>query len=136
MNMFVSARELAKWGLIHLNKGVVDGKQVVDSEVLTLATTYQSPAFDDPNLPGNGFLWYVKNSDATRSEIGELVPNGAYQILGYTSVTLLVIPNENIVAVRAFNSFGNPPGYDYLRDVKDFGNRIIQDLQVMKEGGE
>ena len=62
------------------------------------------------------------------------MPNGSYQILGYTTVTLLVIPSENIVAVRAFNSFGNPPGHDYLRDVKDFGNRIMQDLHVMKEG--
>lgn len=134
MNMYVSARELAKWGLLHLNQGKVNGEQVVDSDVLTLATTYQSPTFDDPNLPDNGFLWYVKNSDATRSEIGELVPNGSYQILGYTTVTLLVIPDENIVAVRAFNSFGNPPGYDYLRDVKDFGNRIMQDLQGTKKG--
>ncbi len=134
MNMYVSARELAKWGLLYLNKGIVNGEQVVDSEVLELATTYQSPAFADPNLPENGFLWFVKNSNATRSEIGELVPNGSYQILGYTTVTLLVIPSENIVAVRAFNSFGNPPGYDYLRDVKDFGNRIMQDLQLTKEG--
>ncbi len=134
MNMYVSVRELAKWGLLHLNKGIVNSKQVIDSEVLELATTFQSPAFTDPNLPENGFLWFVKNSDATRSEIGELVPKGSYQILGYTTVTLLVIPSKNIVAVRAFNSFGNPPGYDYLRDVKDFGNRIMQDLQVKKEG--
>ncbi len=40
-----------------------------------------------------------------------------------------MIPSENIVAVRAFNSFGNPKGYDYLRDVKDFGNVIVQCFQ-------
>ena len=129
MNMYASTREFAKWGLLHLNQGMLDGQQVIDPRIIQLATSFQSPVLMNPDLPDNGFLWFVKNSPAQRSEIGEFVPDGSYQILGYTTVTLLVIPQENIVAVRAFNSFGNPEGYNYLRDVKDFGNNIMLDIK-------
>jgi len=126
MNMYVSARELAKWGLLHLNQGKSEGEQVVSSEVLALATTLQSPHLIDSDLPQNGFLWFVKDLPANKSEIGEQVPQGSYQIFGYTGVTLLVIPQHSIVAVRAFNSFGSPEGFDYLSDVRAFGDSIMQ----------
>lgn len=128
-NMYVSARELAKWGLLHLNHGVMNGEQVVDPTIIQLATTLQSPAYANIETPENGIFWFVKASQAEQSEIGSLVPNGAFQILGSTTVTLLAIPSENIVAVRAFNSYGNPEGYDYLKDVKDFGDKMILDLK-------
>ncbi|WP_155592191.1 serine hydrolase domain-containing protein [Lysinibacillus cavernae] len=131
MNMYASARELAQWGLLHLNEGKIDSKRMIHPEILKLATTIHSPTFSNPDLPENGFFWYVKGSQANRSEIGAFVPNGAFQILGYTTVTLLVIPSEKIVAVRAFNSFGSPKGYDYLVDVRNFGNSIMIDLNEM-----
>lgn len=127
-NMYVSARELAKWGSLHLKKGFMDGKQVVPSDIITLATALQSPKSLNDDLPQNGFLWFVKDLPAKKSEIGELVSEGAYQILGYTGVTLLVIPLHNIVAVRSFNSFGSPDGYDYLADVRNFGDSIMKCL--------
>jgi len=43
----------------------------------------------------------------------------------YTGVTLLVIPQHNLVAVRAFNSFGSTNGFDYLADVREFGDTIM-----------
>lgn len=128
MNMYVSAQDLAYWGYIHLKHGMISGKQVVSREVLRMATSLQSPKEMDKDCPQNGFLWFVKDLPAQRTEIGELVPNGSYQILGYTGVTLLVIPDKNIAAVRMLNSFGSPPGYDYLADVRDFGDTIIKCL--------
>jgi len=127
-NMYVSARELAKWGSLHLKKGFMDGNQIIPSEIINLVASLQSPESINDNLPQNGFLWFVKDLPAKKSEIGELVPKGAFQILGYTGVTLLVIPQHNVVAVRAFNSFGSPDGYDYLADVRSFGDTIIQCL--------
>lgn len=129
MNMYVSAYELAKWGLLHLNKGVINGEQVINPAILQLATTLQGQVNSEIDTPENGVFWFVKSKQSKVSEIGPLVPNGAFQILGYTTVTLLVIPSENIVAVRAFNRFGNPNGYDYLQDVRDFGDQIIVDLK-------
>ncbi|WHX38466.1 serine hydrolase domain-containing protein [Mesobacillus sp. AQ2] len=129
MNMYVSARELAYWGYLHLKQGKVDGKQVVSKEIIKLATSLQSPLTLHEDLPQNGFLWFVKDLPAKQSEIGAEVPKGSYQILGYTGVTLLVIPQENLVAVRMFNSFGSPEGYDYLSDVRSFGDTVMNCLQ-------
>lgn len=124
-NMYASARELAKWGELHLNGGLVDGERIVPSEIVALATAVQSPETIDADLPQNGFLWFVKDSPARKSEIGASVPKGSFQILGYTGVALLVVPKYNLVAVRAFNSFGSPEGYDYLEDVRTFGDTIM-----------
>ncbi|XKE94562.1 beta-lactamase family protein [Metaplanococcus flavidus] len=124
-NMYVSVRELAKWGELHLNKGRIAGEQIVPSDIIELATSVQSPEMMDGDLPQNGFLWFVKDLPAKKTEIGEAVPEGSFQILGYTGVTLLVIPKYNLVAVRAFNSFGSPAGYDYLEDVLKFGDAVV-----------
>lgn len=129
MNMYVSTSDLAKWGYLHLKEGLIRNEQVVPREVLRLATTHQSPKLSDVHLPQNGFLWFVKDQPANRTEIGNLVPRGSFQILGYTGVTLLVIPKHNLVAVRMFNRFGSPAGYDYLKDVRDFGDTVIKCIQ-------
>lgn len=127
-NMYVSTRELAFWGYTHLKQGFIDGKQVVSKEILNLATTLQSPYLLNKDLPQNGFLWFVKDLPTRNTEIGELVPKESYQILGYTSVALLVIPKHDIVAVRMFNSFGSTPGYDYLSDIRAFGDTVMKCL--------
>ncbi|CAN7281539.1 serine hydrolase domain-containing protein [Rossellomorea sp. LjRoot5] len=125
MNMYVSTRELAYWGYLHLKKGKVNGKQMVPREIIEVATSLQSPSTLHKDLPQNGFLWFVKDLPAKKTEIGDQVPKGSYQILGFTNVTLLVIPEEDIVAVRMFNSFGSPEGYDYLSDVRSFGDTVM-----------
>ncbi|WP_255840634.1 serine hydrolase domain-containing protein [Gracilibacillus salinarum] len=128
-NMYVSAKELAYWGYLHLKNGKINDKQYVPEKMIKMATSLQSPTAEDVNRPQNGFLWFVKDLPAARSEIGEKVPKGSFQILGYTGVTLLVIPNEDLVAVRMFNSFGSPEGYDYLSDVRSFGDTIMSCLE-------
>lgn len=52
-NLFVSAREFAYWGNLHLNQGMINGKQVVPKEVIKIATSLQSPAFNNNELPQN-----------------------------------------------------------------------------------
>lgn len=126
MNMYVSTRELAYWGYIYLKQGIINGQQVVAKEILKLATTLQSPQLLNKDLPQNGFLWFVKDLPAKKTEMGELVPEGSYQILGYTNVAVLVIPKKDIVAVRMLNSFGSPPGYDYLADIRAFGDTVMK----------
>ncbi|MGD6960413.1 serine hydrolase domain-containing protein [Rossellomorea aquimaris] len=126
MNMYVSTRELAYWGYLHLRKGKINGKQIVPRKIIDMATSLQSPSTLHIDLPQNGFLWFVKDLPAIKTEIGHQVPKGSYQILGFTNVTLLVIPEEDFVAVRMFNSFGSPEGYDYLSDVRSFGDTVME----------
>lgn len=123
MNMYVSANELALWGYLHLTEGKWGGKQLIPREIIQMATFIQTP---NPRLPihKNGFLWFVKDVNYPFNQIGDMVPKGSYQLLGYTNVALLVIPEENVVAVRMFNRYGSPEGYDYLNDIRSFGDTV------------
>ena len=125
MNMYVSAVDLAIWGYLHLTEGKWGGKQVVSNEVFQMATSIQTP---DPLLPihQNGFLWFVKGLNHSFNQIGDAVPKGSYQLLGYTNVALLIIPEESIVAVRMFNRYGSPEGFDYLKDIRSFGDTVYR----------
>lgn len=123
-NLHTSAREFAQWGNLHLNKGLVNGNQIIPKEVIEIATQIQSPNYKDKNLPQNGLFWYVQDTPAVYSEIGERVPKGSYQILGITGPTLLVIPEYNVVVVKMYNKRYNYGGDNYLFYLKEFSNLV------------
>jgi CubicO group peptidase (beta-lactamase class C family) len=123
MNMYVSAKELALWGYLHLKEGRWGEKQLIPKEIIQMATSIQTPNQKIP-IQKNGFLWFVKDTNHPFSQIGNSVPKGSYQLLGYTNVALLVIPDENVVAVRMFNRYGSFEGYDYLSDIRSFGDTV------------
>lgn len=84
------------------------------------------------DLPQNGFLWYVKSRRSALSEIGDTLPNGAYQILGVTGPLVLVIPKCDAVVVRMYNkrdNYGGPDGSRWLQYLKDFGNQVMRTVQ-------
>ncbi|ASS76482.1 penicillin-binding protein [Tumebacillus algifaecis] len=127
-NLFVSAREFAMWGYLHLTRGRVNGRQVVPAELVRLATEVQSPELSDPDLPSIGCFWYVQDRQALRSEIGSTVPKGSYQILGVTGPALLVVPEEELVVVRMCNkryNYSGPDG-DYLHYLREFGDCVMR----------
>jgi CubicO group peptidase (beta-lactamase class C family) len=126
-NLHTSAREFALWGYLHLNNGVVNGKQVVPKEVIQLATRVQNPPYEDKDFPQNGLFWYVQDTPSLRSEIGERVPIGSYQILGVTGATLLVIPKYNLVVSKMYNKRYNYGGDNYLHYLREFSN-LVADL--------
>jgi CubicO group peptidase (beta-lactamase class C family) len=123
-NFFVSTREFARWGQLHLNKGYLNGRQVVPREVIEQSTQIQSPVYNDKDLPLNGLFWYVQGAPALKSEIGERVPKGSYQILGFTGPRILVIPEYNVVVAKMYNKEKNYGGKDYLHYVREFGNLV------------
>ncbi|MGF9697883.1 serine hydrolase domain-containing protein [Paenibacillus sp. MABNR03] len=131
-NLFVSTRELAYWGYLHLKKGVIHGKQILPREVFEQATTIISPPDLEQPLPRNGFFWFVQDEPRARTELGDDLPTGSFQSLGVTGCACLVIPKYRTVAVRMYNQTGpNPVGYDYLEDIKTFGNLVskyVEDL--------
>lgn len=55
-NLFVSAREFAYWGNLHLNKGYMNGKQIIPKEVIEIATQVHSPHYKNTDLPQNGLF--------------------------------------------------------------------------------
>ncbi|MCM3758161.1 beta-lactamase family protein [Sporosarcina aquimarina] len=121
-NLYTTASEFAQWGNLHLNKGIVNGRQIIPKEVVEIATQIQSPILKDNNLPRNGLFWYVQGNPADLSEIGDRTPKGSYQILGITGPTLLVIPEYNVVVAKMYNKRYNYGGENYLYYLREFSN--------------
>ncbi len=126
-NLFTSAREFARWGNLHLNNGRSNGHQLLPASVFSELTTIQSPESLPRSLPTHGFFWWVQgDTNSPMSELGERVPVGAFQVLGFTGCACLVIPALNVVAVRMLNYTGQHQHseFDYLTDIRQFGNVV------------
>lgn len=131
-NLFMSARELAFWGYLHLNKGAIQGNQLFPKEIFEQVTTIITPPGLERKLPRNGFFWFVQDEPRSLTELGDTLPHGSFQSLGATGCACLVIPEYKTVAVRMYNQNGpNPSGYDYLEDIKTFGNLVYECVQEL-----
>lgn len=135
-NLYVSARELALWGNLHLNKGRHEDEQILHRNIFDLATSIQSPNRLPKQLPKFGFLWWIKDRDVTfkYNELGSDLPDGTYQILGASGCSCTVIPQFNMVAVRMYNSIHayEELGFDYIKDIQKFGNLIVQSANKLQ----
>ncbi|WP_235948922.1 serine hydrolase domain-containing protein [Paenibacillus glycinis] len=135
-NLFASARELAYWGYLHVRKGRIGGKQIAPASVFERAASIAAPEELPADCPRNGFFWWVQDRASAVSELGPRLPRGAFQSLGVYGCAVLAIPSHDAVAVRMLNAFKpNPPGYEYLADIRGFGDLVIETLEYasMKE---
>lgn len=124
-NLYVSARELAYWGNLHLNKGMHGGKRILPREVFDMVASVQTPDTLPSHLPQLGFFWWIQHSNVENSEIGPHLPEQTFQILGASGCSCTVIPKHHAVIVRMTNSlwtFRGNNGFDYLADIRTFGN--------------
>ncbi|SFJ03726.1 Beta-lactamase [Paenibacillus sp. UNC496MF] len=79
--------------------------------------------------PGTG--WSYNNT-----ELGPSLPAGAFQSLGVYGCAVLVLPLHGAAAVRMLNGFKpNPPGYDYLADIRRFGDLVLEALECASMKG-
>ncbi|GKV57617.1 penicillin-binding protein [Sporosarcina sp. NCCP-2222] len=132
-NLYVSARELALWGNLHLNKGIVGGRRILPEEVFNLTSKVQSPDTLPDTLSKFGFLWWVKDNRTSYEydELGSELPEGSFQILGASGCSCTVIPKFNAVAVRMYNSLYTTDSdeFDYIGDIRRFGNMVAACLK-------
>jgi CubicO group peptidase (beta-lactamase class C family) len=136
-NLYVSARELALWGNLHLNKGFSNGVQILPKEIFDLATTIQTPITLPKYLPKFAFLWWIKDSKVSCDfdELGSNLPDGSFQILGASGCSCTVIPKLNAVAVRMYNSlytYGNED-FNHIEDIRYFGNLVVSSVNKIQQ---
>ncbi|MDQ0060936.1 CubicO group peptidase (beta-lactamase class C family) [Paenibacillus harenae] len=120
-NLFVSARELAKWGYLHLKRGRLTGVQAIPEAVFARVVEHQSPPAHAQEEPRQGMIWWLQHHTPL-NQLGERLPSDSYQVLGLTGCACLVIPRYDAVVVRMYNQLANEAGYDYLSDIREFGN--------------
>lgn len=106
-HIFISARQMARLGLLFLNEGDWNGRQLIGAEWVRMATRPQVsttiPLWPDSAADGRGvygFNWWTNGvrADGTRKWPG--VPAGAYSASGYNNNDMFVVPTWNMVIVR------------------------------------
>jgi len=97
----MSARDLARFGLLFLNQGRWRKKQIVPSEWVRASTKSHSAR----GGIGYGYLWWTNRKQST---LGKL---GAYLALGYGGHAIYVVPGANLVFVHRTNTFEGKGNY-------------------------
>lgn len=102
--LYISCEDLARAGLLMLNNGQWEGKQIISSEWIETTTQATSKAPEDTDLTGlvcegYGYMWWVD------MECGTFWANGAY------GQFMIVDRASNMVLVLRNNSGLNPIGF-------------------------
>jgi CubicO group peptidase (beta-lactamase class C family) len=133
-NVYVNARQLARWGWLFLNEGNWDGRQLISKDWIKMATTVQVPSTipvadtDRKSSIGPGcygFNWWVNGKKADGQMKLPGAPEGCYFAQGHNHNMCIVIPAWNMVIVR-MGEDGHPENRDliYGKFLKMIGNSI------------
>jgi CubicO group peptidase (beta-lactamase class C family) len=106
-HIFISARQIARLGLLFLNRGNWNGRQLISEKWVEMATKPQVPAslplWPDSGADGRGvygFNWWVNGVKADGRRKWPGAPVGTYAASGYNNNDMFVIPEWNMVIVR------------------------------------
>lgn len=101
----ITARDCARFGVLMLNKGNWNGKQVVPSKWVEECTTYHSDATRSYN-DGYGYMWWVVKKNNKYPHYPNVdIPEGSYSARGRGGHHMLVIPEYNMVVVHRVDTF-------------------------------
>jgi CubicO group peptidase (beta-lactamase class C family) len=101
----ISARDMARFGLLMLRKGKWHGKQIIPADWIKEITSYCSDAFAYGG-DGYGYMWWVvKNNNRLPHFPFVELKEGAYSARGAYGQYILVIPEYDMVIVHRVNSF-------------------------------
>lgn len=99
-NIKASARDLARFGLLMLNHGNWNGRQIIDKSWVEESTRYHS----DATLfgrDGYGYLWWVARDFNKYTHLPNVkLPEGTFSGWGAGGHFLLMIPKYNMVIVH------------------------------------
>jgi CubicO group peptidase (beta-lactamase class C family) len=106
--MKISAREAARLGLLFLNRGKWNGKQLISESWVEAATRVQVPATvphgfaerDDEGPGEYGFNWWINGVKPDGKRKFPHAPPGTYCGAGHNNNYCFVIPEWNMVIVR------------------------------------
>lgn len=120
---FSTARSMARFGLLNLNKGEWNGTKVLTDEVFFEEMTTTSQNLN----PAYGYLWWLNGKNSYRAPgstmlfQGNLIPGAPTDLiagLGANDQKLYVVPSQNLVIIRLGADGGEallgPSGFDVL----------------------
>jgi CubicO group peptidase (beta-lactamase class C family) len=104
----ITARDLARFGLLYLNHGRWMGKQIVPEAWVDKSThAAEGVSAAGVELGGYEYLWWVEYASV---HLPEATLPGMYSARGATGHYLLVVPSKDLVIVHRVDT--NPPAWD------------------------
>jgi CubicO group peptidase (beta-lactamase class C family) len=92
----MSARDMARFGLLFEREGNWDGEQIIPASWVEASTRPHSDV-DRPGLDGYGYMWWILG--------GELGDRGAYTATGVGTQTITVVPELDVVFVHRVDTY-------------------------------
>ena len=93
----MSARDLAKFGMLYLNKGKWNGKQIIPASWIERIANDYTLTGDEGMRSAHGYLWWLPVDQKSR-DIG--FPEGSFFASGFGSQRIFVIPAWDTVIVH------------------------------------
>lgn len=113
---FLSPRDLARFGLLYLNKGKLDGKQIVPEEWVNVSTVDQTG--HTPENPEYGYLWWIKHDETYTS----------YLAGGLGGQSVMVIPEIDTIVVATAEVINFIPLPDQGGKMADIVHNVILNI--------
>lgn len=107
-HVLVSAREMARFGHLFLNRGNWAGKQLISAKWVEAATSVQVPATTPEAMPGYriqgagvyGLNWWVNGAKADGERLWLHAPHRTFAASGFNNNKCFVVPEWGMVIVR------------------------------------
>ncbi len=100
----ITARDMARFGLLMLRKGKWNNKQIIPEDWVEESTRYHS----DATLYGSdgyGYMWWVARKHNKFSHLpGVDIPEGSYSARGAGGHYILIIPEYDMIIVHRVNT--------------------------------
>lgn len=101
----ITARDMARFGLLMLRKGNWEGKQIIPEEWVEESTRYYSDA-ELYHCDGYGYMWWVVKHGNRYPHLPNVkLSEGAYSARGAGGHYIIVIPDYDMVVVHRVNTF-------------------------------
>jgi len=94
----ISARDLARFGQLYLQRGMWRGEQVIPAEWVEESVFPYSRTKDLGTYSGYGYMWWIAAEDHWA------IPEGSFAASGYGGHTVEVLPDLNTVIVLRVNT--------------------------------
>ena len=101
----ISARDLARFGVLYLNKGRWGQQQLIPASWIDVSVRSYSPSGDQGSRSthsGYGYLWWIQTNAARYPELR--LPDGSFTASGLGGQLLTVIPSLETVVVNMMNT--------------------------------
>lgn len=89
--IFINALDHARFGLLFLNKGAWNGKQLISQDWIEKATT------SSPAQVNYGYMWWLNKKGTSR--FWEGVPENVFYAAGFGGNFIVIVPDEELVIV-------------------------------------